>query len=47
MNAGLAVQAATDLDGPPLSLWAGLGVTAGWTIAALVADGLTICLRDG
>jgi ABC-2 type transport system permease protein len=46
MSAGLAIQATTDLHSLPLSPWAGLGVTAGWAAAALVAGGLLICKRD-
>ncbi|MQY10819.1 hypothetical protein SRB5_09320 [Streptomyces sp. RB5] len=32
--------------GPPLSPWAGLGATAGWAAAALLAGGLLLCGRD-
>jgi ABC-2 type transport system permease protein len=46
MSAGLAIQATTDLHSLPLSPWAGLGVTAGWAAAALVAGGLLIRIRD-
>ncbi|MES4901161.1 MULTISPECIES: ABC transporter permease subunit [unclassified Streptomyces] len=46
MSAGLAVQATTDLDSLPVSPWAGLGVTAGWAAAALVAGGLLLRGRD-
>jgi ABC-2 type transport system permease protein len=46
MSAGLGIQATTDLHSLPLSPWAGLGVTAGWAAAALVAGGLLICRRD-
>jgi ABC-2 type transport system permease protein len=46
MSAGLAIQATTDLDSLPLSPWAGLGVTAAWAAAALVAGGLLIRRRD-
>jgi ABC-2 type transport system permease protein len=46
MSAGLTVQATTDLPSLPLSPWAGLGVTAGWAVAALVAGGLLLCVRD-
>ncbi|KUL25811.1 ABC transporter permease [Actinoplanes awajinensis] len=46
MSAGLTVQATTDLGSLPLSPWAGLGVTAGWAAAALVAGGLLIRTRD-
>lgn len=46
MNAGLTIQATTDLHSLPLSPWAGLGVTAGWAAAALVAGGLLLRIRD-
>jgi ABC-2 type transport system permease protein len=46
MSAGLAIQATTDLHSLPLSPWAGLGVTAGWSAAALAAGGLLIRKRD-
>jgi ABC-2 type transport system permease protein len=46
VSAGLAIQATTDLHSLPLSPWAGLGVTAGWAAAALVAGGLLIRIRD-
>jgi ABC-2 type transport system permease protein len=46
MSAGLTIQATTDLHSLPLSPWAGLGVTAGWAAAALVAGGLLLRIRD-
>jgi ABC-2 type transport system permease protein len=46
MSAGLAVQATTDLRSLPVSPWAGLGVTAGWAAAALLAAGLLLRMRD-
>jgi ABC-2 type transport system permease protein len=46
MSAGLAIQATTDLHSLPLRPWAGLGVTAGWAAAALVAGGLLLRGRD-
>lgn len=46
MSAGLAIQATTDLHSLPLSPWTGLGVTAGWAAAALVAGGLLLRRRD-
>lgn len=46
MNAGLAIQATTDLSSLPLSPWAGLGVLALWAIAALLAGGLLLHSRD-
>ncbi len=46
MSAGLAVQATTDLASLPISPWTGLGVTAGWATAALVAGGLLLQWRD-
>ncbi len=45
-NAGLAVQATTDLASLPIGPWAGLGVLACWSTAALVAGGLALRLRD-
>ncbi|MDT0342826.1 ABC transporter permease subunit [Streptomyces litchfieldiae] len=46
MSAGLAVQATTDLGSLPIGPWAGLGVTAGWAAAALLAGGLLLRGRD-
>jgi ABC-2 type transport system permease protein len=46
MSAGLAIQATTNLDSLPISPWAGLGVTAGWAAAALLAGGLLLRMRD-
>jgi ABC-2 type transport system permease protein len=46
MSAGLAIQATTDLPSQPIAPWAGLGVTAGWAAAALVAGGLVLRIRD-
>ena len=46
MTAGLAIQATTDLSSLPISPWAGLGVLAAWSAAALVAGGLVLGLRD-
>ncbi|MGY0057188.1 ABC transporter permease [Streptomyces sp. LZ34] len=46
MSAGLAIQATTNLHSLPISPWAGLGVTAGWAAAALVAGGLLLRIRD-
>lgn len=46
MNAGLAIQATTDLAGLPLSPWAGLGVPAAWAVAALLGGGLLLRVRD-
>ncbi|NAS26324.1 ABC transporter permease subunit [Herbidospora sp. NEAU-GS84] len=46
MNAGLAVQATTDLAGLPLSPWAGLSVLAAWATAALLGGGLLLRMRD-
>jgi ABC-2 type transport system permease protein len=46
MSAGLAIQATIDLGSLPIGPWAGLGVTAGWAAAALVAGGLLLHLRD-
>jgi ABC-2 type transport system permease protein len=46
MSAGLGIQATLNLHSLPLSPWAGLGVTAGWAAAALVAGGLQLRIRD-
>lgn len=46
MSAGLEIQASTGLRNLPISPWAGLGVLAAWTAAALLADGLLLRLRD-
>ncbi|MFI6003300.1 ABC transporter permease [Streptomyces sp. NPDC051366] len=46
MTAGLAVQATTGLDHLPIGPWAGLGVLAGWTAAALLAGGVLLHRRD-
>ncbi|NUT53027.1 MAG: ABC transporter permease subunit [Saccharothrix sp.] len=45
MSAGLAIQATTDLATLPIAPWAGIGVTAGWAVAALVAGGLLLHVR--
>jgi ABC-2 type transport system permease protein len=46
MSAGLAIQATTNLASLPISPWAGLGVTAGWAVALLLAGGLLLRVRD-
>jgi ABC-2 type transport system permease protein len=46
MNAVLAIQATTNLHNLPISPWAGLGVLAAWTGAALLTGALTLRLRD-
>jgi ABC-2 type transport system permease protein len=46
MNAGLAIQATTELARLPLSPWAGLGVLAAWAATALLTGALLIRLRD-
>jgi ABC-2 type transport system permease protein len=46
MNAGLAIQATTDLRSLPVSPWAGLGVLAAWAAAALLTGALLLRLRD-
>ena len=46
MSAGLAIQATTGLRNLPISPWTGLGVTAGWAGAALLAGGLLLSVRD-
>ena len=46
MTAGLAIQATTGLGHLPISPWAGLGVLAAWSAAALLAGGLLLHRRD-
>jgi ABC-2 type transport system permease protein len=46
MNAGLKIQATTNLHSLPISPWGGLGVLAAWAAAALLAGGLLLRLRD-
>jgi ABC-2 type transport system permease protein len=46
MNAGLAIQATTNLHSLPISPWAGLGVLAAWAAAAMLAGALTLSFRD-
>ena len=46
MTAGLAIQATTGLNTLPIAPWAGLGVLAAWSAAALLAGGLSLQLRD-
>ena len=45
-DAGLAIQATRNLGRLPIGPWAGLGVLAAWTAAALLAGGLLLRLRD-
>ena len=45
-NAGLNIQVTSDLKHLAISPWAGLGVLALWAIAALLAGGLVMRLRD-
>ncbi|GGM46557.1 ABC transporter permease [Dactylosporangium sucinum] len=46
MSAGLAVQATTDLPQLPIGPWAGLGVLAAWSAAALLTGTLLLRYRD-
>jgi ABC-2 type transport system permease protein len=46
MQAGLTVQATTDLAQQPLSPWQGIGVLAVWAFGALGVGGLVMRLRD-
>lgn len=46
MTAGLAVQATTDLDALPIGPWAGLGVLAAWSAAALLLGAVVLHRRD-
>jgi ABC-2 type transport system permease protein len=45
-NAGLAIQATTDIAKQPIGPWPGLGVLALWTAAALVGGWVVLQLRD-
>jgi ABC-2 type transport system permease protein len=45
-TAGLAIQATRDLGALPVGPWAGLGVLAAWTAAALLGGGLLFLRRD-
>ena len=46
MSAGLAIQSTINLGHLPIAPWAGLGVLAAWAVAALLAGGLSLMLRD-
>jgi ABC-2 type transport system permease protein len=46
MTAGLAIEATRNLQGMPLSPWAGLGVLALWAFGAWAVGGLMFRLRD-
>ncbi|MFJ8173656.1 hypothetical protein ACIQ64_35260 [Streptomyces sp. NPDC094473] len=46
MTAGLAVQATVHLHELPIGPWAGLGVLAVWTAAALLVGSLLLHRRD-
>jgi ABC-2 type transport system permease protein len=46
MTAGLAIQNTINLGHLPIGPWAGLGVLAAWTAAALLAGGLLLKVRD-
>ncbi|MEV1113704.1 ABC transporter permease [Actinosynnema sp. NPDC049800] len=46
MTAGLAVQATANVEGLPISPWAGLGVLGLWAAGALLVGGLALRLRD-
>lgn len=46
MTAGLAIQATTGLSSLPISPWAGLGVLAAWSAAAIGVGGLLLLVRD-
>jgi hypothetical protein len=45
-RASARIRATTDLSSLPISPWAGLGVLAAWSAAALVIGGLLLQLRD-
>jgi ABC-2 type transport system permease protein len=46
MTAGLTIQATRDLARLPIAPWAGLGVLAAWSAAALVTGGVVLARRD-
>jgi ABC-2 type transport system permease protein len=46
MTAGLAIQSTRDLNTLPIGPWAGLGVLAAWTAAALIAGWVLLLWRD-
>lgn len=46
MTAGLAIQSTKDLDSLPIGPWAGLGVLAAWTAAALITGWALLLWRD-
>jgi ABC-2 type transport system permease protein len=46
MTAGLSIEATTRLHTLAIQPWAGLAVTAAWTMAALMTAALTLRLRD-
>ncbi len=47
MTAGLAIQRTVDrVDSVPIGVWAGLGVLAGWSMAALAGAFVLINRRD-
>jgi ABC-2 type transport system permease protein len=46
MNAGLAIQSTRDLAALPIGPWAGLGVLAAWTAAALITGWALLLWRD-
>jgi ABC-2 type transport system permease protein len=45
-SAGLTIQDTTGLHNLPISPWGGIAVLAVWTVAALLAGGLVLRLRD-
>ena len=46
MDAGLTIQSTANLGKLPIGPWAGLGVLAAWTAAALFTGWLLLQLRD-
>ncbi|MFI6582692.1 hypothetical protein [Embleya sp. NPDC050493] len=46
MRAGGGIETTTNPDSLPVRLLAGLGVAAGWAVAALPAGGLLLRKRD-
>jgi ABC-2 type transport system permease protein len=46
MTAGVSIQTTVNLGSLPISPWAGLGVVAAWSAAAILGGGLFLRLRD-
>ena len=46
MTAGMAVQHTTNLRALPIQPWPGLGILAGWSLAAMLLAGVALQARD-